>query len=178
MHFDPEEIKHLKLAAEAGIGTIDLDEIEVVGERLEDVIPDHFEHPPASIEGLSPYEEIRIVNGKPCSNCMASLASYLHGFLQKKEIEQATSYMDILIGAKARMRRTGKEIALGNCLKRYEGKIPYIPGCPPAADAYEALIHDGLKGKFTIPEKTIDTAINRFFEESNWVMDTKEEDVK
>jgi uncharacterized protein (DUF362 family) len=175
MHFDPADVRHIKLAAEAGLGTIDLDEIEIVGERLENVMPHHFEHPPASIEGLSPYDNIHIVNGKPCSNCMSSLASYLHAWLPKKLVDEATSDVEILLGAKAKMKGTGKEIALGNCLKRYEGKIPFIPGCPPAADAFEALIKDGLQGKFMVPEATIATAIERFFSESSWVSIEKKE---
>ena len=175
MHFNPADIRHLKQAAEAGMGTINLDEIEIVGEKLENVTPEHFAQPPSSIEGLSPYDMINVVDGKPCSNCMASLASYLHAFMPKKWAEEATSEMQILIGAKAKVKGTGNEIALGNCLKRYEGKIPFIPGCPPAADAYEALIRDGLQGRFIVPEVTIPTAIERFFNESDWATTVEEE---
>ncbi|MEM3004269.1 MAG: hypothetical protein QXK96_03120 [Candidatus Bathyarchaeia archaeon] len=37
MGYDPKKIKHLKLASAKGVGPINLDEIEVVGERIEDV---------------------------------------------------------------------------------------------------------------------------------------------
>jgi uncharacterized protein (DUF362 family) len=169
MHFNPADIRHLKQAAEAGMGTINMDEIEILGEKMENVTPKQFAQPPSSIEGLSPYNMIHIVNGKPCSNCMASLASYLHAYMPKKWAEEAISEIQILLGAKAKAKGTGKEIALGDCLKRYDGKIPFIPGCPPPADAYEALIRDGLKGRFIVPEATIPTAIDRFFDESDWV---------
>jgi uncharacterized protein (DUF362 family) len=35
--FDPQKILHIRWAGEAGIGVTDLDEIEVVGERIEDI---------------------------------------------------------------------------------------------------------------------------------------------
>lgn len=37
MGYDPKKIKHLRLASAKGVGPINLDEIEVVGERIEDV---------------------------------------------------------------------------------------------------------------------------------------------
>lgn len=152
MRLEPANIQHIRLAAEAGLGTTNCDEIEIIGEKLEDIIPEHFEKPPSSIEEISPYEKIRIVVGKPCSNCIVGLASYLHAWLPKDMIEQATSEVRILIGAKAKMRGTGNEIALGKCLKRYKGKLPYISGCPPPSDVYGSLIEDGLQGKFVVNE--------------------------
>lgn len=44
MGIDPYEVTHLRLAAERGLGTIDLDEIEVLGEPLENVATP-FERP-------------------------------------------------------------------------------------------------------------------------------------
>mgnify|MGYP001089166319 CR=1 FL=1 len=58
MRLEPANVQHIRLAAEAGLGTIDFDEIEVIGRSLEDIIPEHFEKPPSSIEGISPYEKI------------------------------------------------------------------------------------------------------------------------
>jgi len=165
MHLEPNEVKHIKLAAEAGLGTIDFERIEVIGKKLEDVIPRHFKGPPMSIEGISPYEKVRIVAGSPCSNCVIGLASYLHAWIPKDVIKEATCKVQILIGAKARMEGTGNEIALGNCLKKYEGKIPYIPGCPPASDAYGDLIQDGLRGKFVIAKDTVGSTIDRLAKE-------------
>ena len=148
MHINPQEIKHLKLAYENGLGKIKPDEIEIVGEKLEDVMPEHFDKPPATIEGISPYENIKVVAGGPCSNCIATLASYLHGYIRKDAIENATHEVKILIGAKAKAEFTGNEIAIGNCLKRYEGKIPFCPGCPPPSDVYLNLVEQGLQEKF------------------------------
>ena len=161
MRVEPAEIRHIKLAAEAGLGTMDLDEIEIRGQELKSVIPEHFEKPPSTIEGISPYDNIHIVNGKPCSNCIVSLASYLHVWVPKELVKQAASELRILIGPKAKMQGTGNEIALGNCLKRYQGKLPYIPGCPPASDAYGKTIEDALRGKFTVGEETIDSTLEK-----------------
>jgi uncharacterized protein (DUF362 family) len=148
MGMDPAEIRHIQYAFEAGLGSIDLDSIEVAGESIESVKPASWELPPLTIEGLSPFNEIRIVNGNPCSNCIASLASYLHGYIDKKIIEEATENVEILVGGKARSSGSGKEIAIGNCLEKYHGKLPFVSGCPPPSDAYLELITLGLKGDF------------------------------
>jgi uncharacterized protein (DUF362 family) len=150
MGHEPEEIRHILYAHEAGMGTLKKDDIGVVGEVVEEVMPESFEFPPLTVEALSPFEPIRVVNGNPCSNCIASLASYLHGYIDRKIIERATHSLDLLIGGKARSRGTGSEIAIGNCLERYRGKLPFVSGCPPPSDAYLELIERGLKGDFTI----------------------------
>lgn len=150
MGIDPSAIRHLSLAGEAGIGTINLSDVEIKGERPEDVAPPSFEFPPLSIEDLSPYDSIKVSSGNPCSNCIASLASYLHGYIDRRIIDEATHRVKILIGAKAKSTGSGDEIAIGNCLKKYRGKLPFVPGCPPSSDAYLEFIERGLKGKFPI----------------------------
>jgi hypothetical protein len=161
MRMEPADIRHIKLAAEANLGTMNFDEIEIQGEKLERVIPEYFEKPPSTIEEISPYQKIRIVNGNPCSNCIVGLASYLHAWVPKELATHTKSELRILLGPRARMRRKGNEIALGNCLKRYKGKIPYISGCPPASDAYGGIIEDALRGKFLVYEDNIDSTLER-----------------
>jgi uncharacterized protein (DUF362 family) len=148
MGIDPSGIRHLSIAHEAGIGEIERSAISITGEEIEDVAPEHYDFPPLRLEDLSPYEKIKVAPGNPCSNCIASLASYLHGYIDKRIVEEATHSVTVLIGAKAEPRGTGDEIAIGNCLKRYDGKLPYVGGCPPPSDAYLALIERGLKGHF------------------------------
>lgn len=144
MGLDPEQVRHIKIAAENGLGRIKPEQIEIAGESLEDVTPDKFEKPPATIEGISPYEKIKIVPGRPCSNCIAGLASYLHGYINKDIVEKAFNEIKILVGAGAEAEYTGNEIAIGNCLKKYDGKIPYCPGCPPPSDTYLEFVEKML----------------------------------
>jgi uncharacterized protein (DUF362 family) len=150
MGHEPDEIRHILYAHEAGIGTMDEKEIQCVGVPLGDIRPASWEFPPLGIDDLSPFDNIRVVNGNPCSNCIASLASYLHGYIDENIIENATHSVDLLIGAKATSRGTGSEIAIGNCLKRYRGTIPFVSGCPPPSDAYLELIERGLRGSFVV----------------------------
>lgn len=150
MGLEPGEIRHIQIAAEQGLGQIDIDKIEIIGENLKSVLSSTFKTPPLRIEDLSPFKNIKINAGNPCSNCIASLASYLHGYIDKSIIDKATHNVDILIGAKSKSLGTGTEIAIGNCLKRYRGKIPFVSGCPPPSDAYLKLIERGLKGDFNI----------------------------
>ncbi len=159
MGLNPMDIRHIRYAYEAGLGTANLDEIEIQGETIASVKPDTYQYPPQEIEGLSPFESIKIVNGNPCSNCIASLASYLHGYIDKGVIKRATHSIDILIGKRAKSRDTGKEIAIGNCLKRYRGKIPFVSGCPPPSDAYLELVERGLKGDFGVKTVNLDAEV-------------------
>lgn len=145
VNYDSKKIWHLKFASEAGLGTLDSNDIEIAGETIENVRCEKFELPLMKIEGLSPYENIHVVDGKPCSQCVAGLASYLYGYIRKDIIDNALKEVKILIGAKAKATGTGNEIALGNCLKRYEGKIPFVGGCPPPSDAYASLVEKLLK---------------------------------
>ncbi|MBS7623339.1 DUF362 domain-containing protein [Candidatus Bathyarchaeota archaeon] len=59
MGYDPKKIRHLRLASAKGVGPINLDEIEVVGERIEDVRrkfkkapKERFSRPLSRIPGL------------------------------------------------------------------------------------------------------------------------------
>jgi hypothetical protein len=75
----------------------------------------------------------------------------LHGSLNKELVEKSVSEVNILIGAKAKSEGLGKEIAIGNCTKRYFGELPFVPGCPPPADAYcEIIEHSLLTGEFPV----------------------------
>jgi|GEM_PF-915231 len=167
MGLNPMDIRHIRYAHEAGLGTANLDEITVLGEEINTVKPDSYKYPPMNIEDLSPYETIRIVNGNPCTNCIASLASYLHGYIDTGIIERATERVDILIGGKAKSRKTGKEIAIGNCLQRYRGKIPFVSGCPPPSDAYLELVERGLKGDFRVATVNTDAEVVEASEHDN-----------
>lgn len=80
-------------------------------------------------------------------------------------MKQVTFEVRILIGTKAQMQGTGNEIALGNCLKKYKGKLSYISGYPRASDAHGSLIEDGLRGKFVVNKDTVRSTLNRFFRE-------------
>jgi len=147
MLLEPTIVAHIKLAADAGLGLIDTERIEIVGERIEDVLPESFEKPPMSIEGISPYECIQVVDGKPCSNCIVALASFLHAFLKRDAIENATAEVRILVGAKAQPMWTGNELAIGNCLRRYRGELPWCPGCPPSTMALAEIVIPALRGE-------------------------------
>jgi uncharacterized protein (DUF362 family) len=167
MGLNPMDIRHIRYAHEAGLGTANLNEITLLGDEVDTVKPDSYEYPPMEIEDLSPYDAIRIVNGNPCTNCIASLASYLHGYIDTGIIEEATERVDILIGRKAKSRKTGKEIAIGNCLKRYRGSIPFVSGCPPPSDAYLELVQRGLKGDFRVTTVNTDAEVVEILKHEN-----------
>jgi uncharacterized protein (DUF362 family) len=131
MGLDPGEVDHIVLAEKANLGTADLDEIEILGERLQDLEGKFTLSPPANPFELAAKSggSIRIIQGNPCSACLNELGGALGAFGERlKEFEDLT----ILVGPDATLPETGGPCVLvGNCLKRYQAEGIYVHGCPP-----------------------------------------------
>src|SRR4030042_1064862 len=131
MGLDPADVEHIMLAQKAGFGTAKMDEIEVIGEKLENLIGKFkFSNP------VSPFEhakksggDFEIIQGNPCSACLNELGNDLmHLGKNRNKLKNAA----ILVGPKAKLPDNGRSVILyGNCLKKYRDKGVYINGCPP-----------------------------------------------
>ncbi len=148
MGFDPEEVEHIKLASERGLGKIKREDIEVLGLDFDNVIGElktqfTFSQPKNPFYYQDESEgKLRIVQGNPCSICLNELGNTLdlvRGRL--KDLPKTT----IFIGPNANPDDhpdSGHAILYGNCLRpRKEGNI-FLEGCPPTEDAWIAE-HNG-----------------------------------
>jgi len=131
MGFDPYEVEHLALAEEAGLGTADLERIEVLGVPLEEVVGKHVFAPPANPFDLAARSGggIRIVQGKPCSACLNELGDALRQFQDRLE-----DFRDVvvLVGPDARAPDDGgRQLLVGKCLERRQDEGTFVAGCPP-----------------------------------------------
>lgn len=134
MGFDPLQVPHLRLAAEAGLGKIDAADIEIRGESLDAISGKYRFAPPNDPFKLAEASKgrIQIVQGQPCSACLNELGQFLSLYADYLPEHEPIS---ILVGptAQASSVAPGRRIIYyGNCLKsRRRGKALLIRGCPP-----------------------------------------------
>jgi len=130
MGIEPLEIEYLKLAEEAGLGYAELAKIEIIGEKLEDVI-----RPFKRIKldfGTYRQQGIFIFKKGACSGCRSTMESLIAG-LEKGEKVDLLKGWTILFGQSVSFpdRLEGRLLNIGTCTRKYKDKGHYIPGCPP-----------------------------------------------
>lgn len=145
MGFDPSEIPHIKYASQLGNGPIQLSEIELVGERIEDVkVP--FKPCPT---GFAIYEHASSLIGIPadmirgqytdhwCSMCTMNFV----GSLWALKDDCGTKYKQKLFVVSDQSAipddYEGKLILYGNCQAHNRSKAAnddyiFLKGCPPS----------------------------------------------
>jgi uncharacterized protein (DUF362 family) len=120
MGYALDEVKHLKYYCEHN--NINFDNIEVLGEKLKDVI-----HPfkKVNMKKIIP-DLINVYNKDACSSCENALLLSLR--ILEEKVKQAT---DIYLGSNINLiNNKNTKIAFGNCCKN--NKLDkFIKGCPP-----------------------------------------------
>ncbi|MBN2238599.1 MAG: DUF362 domain-containing protein [Dehalococcoidales bacterium] len=131
MGLDPHDIEYLMLAEKAGLGTADINNIEIIGESLESVTGKlKFSKP------LNPFDyaarsngDIEIIQGNPCSACLNELGNEFKALGKDREKLKNVS---ILVGTDAEVPDNGRHLIFyGNCTKKYAATEHFIRGCPP-----------------------------------------------
>jgi uncharacterized protein (DUF362 family) len=142
MCIDPKEIEYLQKAGEKGIGIADLSQIEVLGEKIEDV-RDAFEPPPTGL--LDQVDSVDVYDKDACSGCMAwlsaAISQYYGEFLElDKILKKKNEKLSIALGTTIKPEDIPAEIRdttifYGKCaiekFKKY-GRGEMVKGCPPA----------------------------------------------
>lgn len=131
MGFDPEKIEHIKLAQKAGLGTLDVKNIDITGEKIERWIGKFPFSPPKNPFEIVKKSEgrVKIIQGNPCSICLNELGQSLALYENHlKDFKDVT----ILVGPEAKPNISSEYVILfGNCLKKYKNKGIFVHGCPP-----------------------------------------------
>ncbi len=70
---DPNNIEYMSLAEEAGVGTLDPDQIKIMGKPLAGLRLDLKTSPTSSDAFAALFPEVRFINGEPCSGCVGSV---------------------------------------------------------------------------------------------------------
>jgi uncharacterized protein (DUF362 family) len=133
MGLDINKIDHIILADKAGLGPSRIDEIEILGEKISDLIGKYkFSEPfnPLDIAGKTG-GGIEIFQGNPCSACLNELGNDLREFCKKYGFDNIKD-VAILVGPDATKPKNRKHVFLyGNCLLKRKNEGIFINGCPP-----------------------------------------------
>lgn len=142
MCIDSKEIKYLNKAGEEGIGVADLNQIEVVGEKIQDV-KSPFEPPPAGL--LDTVDSIDVYDIDACTGCTAwlsaAISQFYDQFLELDEIlKKHNDRFYIALGTNISQENVpekirDKTVYYGKCAMNQFKEFDcgeYVKGCPPA----------------------------------------------
>ncbi len=178
---DTDKVDYFKVAAEAGFGTIDRNDIEVVGKQVKDVykklwIP--------YIGGMQKWPEYNILSDNACSSCQAMLALNMETLKAIGEYDKNAG-KTVVIGRKDSIPEgipKEKLILHGNCTRKWKDRGLFIEGCPPGetsmymtikeeivvdgrGDQVETLIRPGQKADQPAWKKYVFEQAEKFYAE-------------
>ena len=149
---DPTLVDYFKVAEECGLGNTREEDIEVVGEKVEDHAINLWV---PYLAGMDSWPEYNILHKNACSSCQALLAINMEQ-LKSMGLYDENSDKTIVIGRKDSIPEDipkDKLILHGNCTKKWADRGMFIPGCPPG----EALLFYTIKdGKVAGPDDILE----------------------
>ncbi len=130
MGYDPEEVLVTKFAAERGLGVMNNEFIEVVGERLEKVrrrFMRAIEDDPVQVEGFS-----LIYGGVTCTGCRNGVMSALADIRREDQLACLPG-VTVITGNPPIPEGTSKDniVAVGQCVPHKKRGKRFVTGCPP-----------------------------------------------
>ena len=131
---DPGEVRVIRDCARAGLGEMDLNRIEVLGE---DPLAHRRRFRRPNEEVAEHFPGLEIVTDGACSACAMNLFEALAAIRREG---LAVRVPAVAIGGKGRIRAG---LTVGACTRDMGAEGQHLPGCPPsAADIREALTGD------------------------------------
>lgn len=144
MGFSPQDIPHLRLISERGIGEIDLSRIDI---EPDNYLPlqEKFEPPPEKISFEYP-DVVKHERGA-CSACLSSALIFLKKYrshLRDFYLADGSFHMALGKGLKKLPKGT---VIIGNCAFKHRNRGIFVEGCPPvASQILKILISTKSKG--------------------------------
>lgn len=137
MGIDPHTIHHLRLCGERGLGTIDLDDIDVSPDDWRNYTTE-LEPPPTSVSIT--YRDVVVHDCESCSACLSTVLLFLKRFADRlSDYHLVDDKFHIALG-KAVTDAPDGTVFVGNCTAANRGRGPWVKGCPPVCSAIiEAL---------------------------------------
>jgi len=137
MGFDPEEVPHLKLSAQRGLGKIELRQISInPSDYLKWKSP--FDPPPSKLS--IPFPNIVVHDEGSCSACLSTLLVFLQNYYSSlTDYRLQDDNIHIGIGKHLKACPNGT-ILIGNCTSKIKRRGIFIQGCPPVgSQIFDAL---------------------------------------
>lgn len=129
---DAMEVHHIRNSYNRGMGEIDLDKIEVVGDKISDFKFDINQSYNTSLNGIP--SNVTVING--CKNCKACLSTMTYVLSRHKdEIEKMNIPINVYVGKYFEDKKLPSDrrmhIYYGNCAGSHIYGGGFVPGCPP-----------------------------------------------
>ena len=125
-----EDVPHLRMGAERGLGVIDPDKMIITPENWQDWAC-NFARPPQNLSIEFP--KIIVRDNNSCSACQSTLLLFLKDYADRIfDYLPDRDRLEIAIG-KGHTELPEKTLCVGNCTAGFKRKNPYVPGCPPVA---------------------------------------------
>lgn len=153
MGIDPEKIPMIRNAYAHGIGKIKPNEMEIKGNKIEEVAR-KFKLPPEDLTRY--YKYVSIHDEGACSGCRAYLVWALENLRARGLLEQRKE-KTIVIGADhpailpIEWGRGENLVLIGNCTGKWKGEGAFVPGCPPVGRYFMQAIMES-KVDEVVPE--------------------------
>jgi hypothetical protein len=134
------DVPHLWLGAEAGLGIIDLDRI--------DVAPTDFEAHAQVFEDVPKdfsidFPNVRVLDENSCSACQSTLLMFLKRYGSTLlDYFPSGQPVSIAIGKGHTSIEPGT-LCLGNCTLAHRACSTFVPGCPPVVSAIHSVLTRG-----------------------------------
>jgi uncharacterized protein (DUF362 family) len=131
MGFEPGQTRLLRMAEERGLGVLDSDRIEVVGERVEDVRRRFLR---MEEDDRIRVEDVRVIHAEgSCTGCRNGVLSSLFDMIQDGTIGAARGMVIVTGGAVPPAGMGVDEVVpVGICCpERLKASPRYVKGCPP-----------------------------------------------
>jgi len=148
----PERVPYLRLGAERGYGTIDLEKIDVMPDNWR-TLASAFQPAPDSIDIEFPGIEIHDRNS--CSACQSTLLLFLKQYgTAILDYCPPGSTINFAIGSGHEQLADGT-ICLGNCTAAHRGDHRFVAGCPPVGSE----ILKAITGRTSLDSNKVNTKI-------------------
>lgn len=135
MGFNPDEVEMIKFGFKEGLGEMNLDKIEIVGDPLSG-IKMNLKTPAEIIKKKFP--AIELLLDQACCGCLIPILSSLSELGEKKENIDKT--LKIVAGKEKRIKGGENTIFIGECTKNLKNKFYYIEGCPPEKENIKKVL--------------------------------------
>lgn len=127
MGFDPRRIKHLRYAAEAGLGPANLQAIRILGCPI-DAVQRPFKTAQEAAEQQYRELGIRILAENVCSGCWTEFRDLYYSLKDERERLRGFTFV---LGRVKNPPKSEKVVVLGNCARKAAACGAYCAGCPP-----------------------------------------------
>ncbi len=144
MGLTAEEVPHLRMGSERGLGIIDLEKITIYPSNWKETITP-FDRVPENLSIQFP--NTNIMDKHSCSACQSTLLLFLKRY--GKEMFQyfpENTPINIAIG-KGHKNLLGNALLIGNCTRAHKEGRTFVSGCPPVGSAIINAIREARAQK-------------------------------